>query len=63
MTDNWKEDIIKNKLGGKRDWTNEERAELCHELDKELNSHLDSVTESENPLKDRWTEENWKEVK
>ncbi|KAK7076906.1 Tetratricopeptide repeat protein 4 [Halocaridina rubra] len=55
----WREKIIKEKLGGKRDWTEEERAELCHQLGKDLDKHLDSLSKSK--YKDGWTEENWKE--
>lgn len=59
MSGDWKEKIIKEKLGGKRDWTDEERAELCHQLDKDLDKHFDSMGKSK--YKDGWTEENWKE--
>ena len=64
MADDWKEEIIKNKLGGKRDWTDQERQELSHQLDKEIESHLlKSKNENKSRPKDAWTEDNWEEVK
>lgn len=59
MADDWKEKIIQEKLGGKRDWTDSERAELCRQLDQDLDKHLDTVSQSK--FEDGWTEENWRD--
>ncbi|KAA0185743.1 hypothetical protein HAZT_HAZT010882 [Hyalella azteca] len=67
----WKEKIIQERLGGKKDWTDSERLELSHQLDRELEEKFDQllgkpssdsskVGETSRP-KDAWTEENWKE--
>lgn len=61
MADDWKEKIIQEKLGGKRDWTDSERAELCRQLDQDLDKHLDTVSQSK--FEDGWTEENWRDVR
>ena len=65
----WKEQIIKERLGGKKDWTDAERLELSHRLDQEIEDKFDEMVMGKNKdnatgsgLKDRWTEENWKEV-
>ena len=60
MDTNWKEDIIKNRLGGKRDWTDQERIELCQQLDKEIDQSFEN--NSGKRIEDGWTEENWKDV-
>lgn len=60
MTEEWKEKIIKEKLGGKRDWTEEERAVLVRSMDEELEKRLQEGGSGGRP-KDGWTEENWKE--
>jgi len=62
--DDWKEKIINEKLGGKRDWTDEERTELAHHLDIEFDKRLASIDSSGKPAtrpEDAWTEDNWKE--
>lgn len=62
--DDWKEKIIKEKLGGKKDWTDEERTELANHLDKELEKHLASIEDtgtSNRRPEDAWSEDNWKE--
>ncbi|KAK3850514.1 hypothetical protein Pcinc_042787 [Petrolisthes cinctipes] len=59
MAEEWKEKVIEEKLGGKREWTEEERTELCHQLDQDLEHHIDNMTSTK--YKDGWTEENWKE--
>ncbi|XP_076067448.1 DNA polymerase interacting tpr containing protein of 47kD isoform X2 [Oratosquilla oratoria] len=61
MADDWKEKIIQEKLGGKRDWTDEERMELCNKLDKEMEERLESMEKGTANIKDRWTEDNWEE--
>ncbi|XP_045111534.1 tetratricopeptide repeat protein 4-like [Portunus trituberculatus] len=61
MTEEWKEKIIKEKLGGKRDWSEEERAALAHSLDEELEKRLQGSGGGEGRPKDAWTEDNWKE--
>ena len=38
---NWKEDIVKERLGGKSDWTDAERLELSHRLDKEMEDRFE----------------------
>jgi len=64
--DNWKEDIIKERLGGKKDWTNAERMELSEQLDREIEKKFDEMVSgksnngSKRP-KDAWTEDNWKD--
>ncbi|XP_045608799.1 tetratricopeptide repeat protein 4 [Procambarus clarkii] len=59
MAEEWKEKIIKEKLGGKEDWTPEERAELCKQLEQDLDSHISAMGKSK--YEGGWTEENWKE--
>ncbi|XP_053649717.2 tetratricopeptide repeat protein 4 isoform X1 [Cherax quadricarinatus] len=59
MAEEWKDKVIQEKLGGKKDWTDEERAELCRQLDEELESHIDAMGKTR--YKGGWTEENWKE--
>lgn len=61
----WKEEIIKERLGGKKNWTDSERMQLSHDLDKEINDRFDKMVgegKGKNKVKDAWTEENWKEV-
>lgn len=60
MAEEWKEKIIREKLDGKKDWTEEERAELCQQLDEDLDRHIDSMSKTK--YEGGWTEENWKEV-
>lgn len=69
---NWKDDIIKERLGGKSDWTEAERIELSQQLDQEMEDKFDKLIcgkiadpnePSKRKLKDGWTEENWKEVR
>ena len=63
MAESWKDDIIKNKLGGKTEWTDLERQELSFHLDKDLEESLKGLKKKPNAnVKDDWTEENWKEV-
>ena len=71
MTDgDWKEQIIKERLSGKKDWTDAERMELSHRLDQEIEEKFDELImkrktkPGEGPagIKDRWTEDNWEEV-
>jgi len=60
----WKEEIIKERLGGKKNWTDSERMQLSHDLDKEINDRFDKMVgegKGKNKVKDAWTEENWKE--
>ncbi|KAF2361448.1 hypothetical protein FHG87_007798 [Trinorchestia longiramus] len=70
MTDaNWKEKILQERLGGKTEWTDSERVELSHQLDREMEERFDKLilgkqkSESGQPSrpKDAWTEDNWKE--
>lgn len=61
MAEEWKEKIIEEKLGGKRDWSEEERAALARSMDEELQKRLQEGGCGGRP-KDGWTEENWKEV-
>lgn len=62
MTEEWKEKIIKEKLGGKRDWSEEERAALARSLDEELEKRLQGSGSGGGRPKDAWTEDTWKEV-
>jgi len=64
--DNWKEDIIKERLGGKRDWTNAERMELSEQLDREIEKKFDEMVSGKSKngtwrANDPWTEDNWKD--
>ena len=60
MTEEWKEKIIEEKLGGKRNWSDEERAALAQSMDEELEKRLQGG--SGGRPKDAWTEQNWQEV-
>ncbi|KAG7154203.1 tetratricopeptide repeat protein 4-like [Homarus americanus] len=59
MADEWKKKVIQEKLGGKNDWTEEERAELCRQLDQDLDKHIDEMGKTK--YEGGWSEDNWKE--
>lgn len=59
MAEEWKEKIVREKLDGKKDWTDEERAKLCQQLDEDLDRHIDSMSKTK--YEGGWTEQNWKE--
>uniref|UniRef100_A0A2P2I219 Tetratricopeptide repeat protein 4-like n=1 Tax=Hirondellea gigas TaxID=1518452 RepID=A0A2P2I219_9CRUS len=68
---NWKENILKERLGGKTDWTDAERVELSRQLDRDLEERFDQLILGKNKSngsgdktaeeKEAWTEDNWKE--
>lgn len=68
---NWKEKIIKDRLGGKTEWTDAERVELCQRLDQDMEDRFDQLIRGKNisnteestssKSKDSWTPDNFQE--